>query len=87
MVLDLEGQALDVVFCRLSGGRNRPSKTKKVFIEIGESVKLGGSVGVANAQREYRPGRAVSKKRWTPKENGTYDAIMEESTSLTTSKV
>jgi len=57
LVLDLDGQRLDGVCCRLYPLANRPSKTKRFKLKSESSVKLGEGVqGVAMRKREYRPG-------------------------------
>jgi arginine/ornithine transport system substrate-binding protein len=77
MVLDLEGQRLDVVFVDYPVGE-QTIKNKDGFIEIGEPVKLGEGVGVAMRKRDKDLAERANKALDTLKENGTYDTIMKK---------
>lgn len=77
MVLDLEGQRLDVVFVDYPVGE-QTVLTKPGFREVGEPVQLGEGVGVAMRKRDTELATMVNEALRTLKENGTYDAIMEK---------
>ncbi|MFC4258460.1 transporter substrate-binding domain-containing protein [Marinobacter lacisalsi] len=77
MVLDLEGQRLDVVFVDYPVGE-QTILSKDGFKEVGEPVKLGEGVGVAMRKRDKELAEMVNKALATLKEDGTYDAIMEK---------
>ncbi len=77
MVLDLEGQRLDVVFVDYPVGE-QTIMSKDGFVEVGEQVKLGSGVGVAMRKRDEELAKEVNAALETLKENGTYDAIMKE---------
>ncbi|PXX93621.1 nickel transporter [Marinobacter vulgaris] len=77
MVLDLEGQRLDVVFVDYPVGE-QTILSKEGFKEVGEPVKLGQGVGVAMRKRDEDLAEEVNAALATLKEDGTYDAIMEK---------
>jgi len=77
MVLDLEGQRLDVVFVDYPVGE-QTVLTKEGFKEVGEPVKLGEGVGVAMRKRDKDVAEEVNAALRKLKENGTYDAIMKK---------
>lgn len=77
MVLDLEGQRLDVVFVDYPVGE-QTVLSKEGFKEVGEPVKLGEGVGVAMRKRDKELAEMVNQALATLKEDGTYDAIMEK---------
>ena len=77
MVLDLEGQRLDVVFVDYPVGE-QTVLNKEGFKEVAEPVKLGEGVGVAMRKRDAEIAREVNEALRILKENGTYDAIMEK---------
>lgn len=77
MVLDLEGQRLDVVFLDYPVGE-QTLLSRKGFKEIGDPVKLGEGVGVAMRQRDKDLAAKVNAALRTLKKDGTYDAIMEK---------
>ncbi|WP_273207352.1 transporter substrate-binding domain-containing protein [Marinobacter subterrani] len=75
MVLDLEGERLDVVFVDYPVGE-QTILTKEGFKEVGEPVKLGQGVGVAMRKRDTDLAKDVNAALATLKDNGTYDKIM-----------
>jgi arginine/ornithine transport system substrate-binding protein len=77
MVLDLEGQRLDVVFVDYPVGE-QTILTKDGFKEVGEPVKLGQGVGVAMRKRDQDLAEQVNEALATLKEDGTYDTIMDK---------
>ena len=77
MVLDLEGQRLDVVVVDYPVGE-QTVLTKEGFKEVGEPVKLGQGVGVAMRQRDTELAEEVNAALRTLKEDGTYDTIMQK---------
>ncbi|WP_417502302.1 transporter substrate-binding domain-containing protein [Marinobacter sp.] len=77
MVLDLEGQRLDVVFVDYPVGE-QTVLSKDGFKEVGEAVKLGEGVGVAMRKRDKDVAEEVNKALRKLKEDGTYDAIMKK---------
>jgi len=77
MVLDLEGQRLDVVFLDYPVGE-QTILGKDGFKEVGEPVKLGQGVGVAMRKRDADLAKAVNVALATLKEDGTYDTIMKK---------
>ncbi|MFN2362427.1 MAG: transporter substrate-binding domain-containing protein, partial [Marinobacter sp.] len=77
MVLDLEGQRLDVVFLDYPVGE-QTILGKDGFKEVGEPVKLGEGVGVAMRKRDADLAEEVNAALATLKEDGTYDTIMEK---------
>jgi arginine/ornithine transport system substrate-binding protein len=77
MVLDLEGERLDVVFVDYPVGE-QTILSKEGFVEVGEPVKLGEGVGVAMRKRDKDLAEEVNAALQTLKDNGTYDAIMNE---------
>ncbi len=77
MVLDLEGQRLDVVFVDYPVGE-QTVLSKDGFKEVGEPVKLGQGVGVAMRKRDEELAQEVNEALATLKEDGTYDTIMEK---------
>ncbi|MCL7943425.1 transporter substrate-binding domain-containing protein [Marinobacter sp. ATCH36] len=77
MVLDLEGQRLDVVFLDYPVGE-QTVMSKDGFKEVGEQVKLGEGVGVAMRKRDEDLAKEVNAALATLKEDGTYDTIMDK---------
>lgn len=77
MVLDLEGQRLDVVFVDYPVGE-QTVLSKDGFKEVGESVKLGQGVAVAMRKRDKAVAEDVNKALRAIKEDGTYETIMEK---------
>jgi arginine/ornithine transport system substrate-binding protein len=77
MVLDLEGQRLDVVFVDYPVGE-QTILTKDGFKEVGDTVKLGEGVGVAMRKRDADLAEEVNAALATLKEDGTYDTIMDK---------
>jgi arginine/ornithine transport system substrate-binding protein len=77
MVLDLEGQRLDVVFVDYPVGE-QTILSKDGFKEVGEPVKLGEGVGVAMRQRDKDLAAKVNATLKKLKNDGTYDAIMQK---------
>lgn len=77
MVLDLEGQRLDVVFVDYPVGE-QTILNRDGFKEVGEPVKLGQGVGVAMRKRDRELAEKVNAALKTLKEDGTYDAIMAD---------
>ncbi|MGM0954177.1 MAG: transporter substrate-binding domain-containing protein [Pseudomonadota bacterium] len=77
MVLDLEGQRLDVVFVDYPVGE-QTILNRDGFKEVGEPVKLGEGVGVAMRKRDRELATEVNAALKTLKEDGTYDAIMDK---------
>ncbi len=77
MVLDLEGQRLDVVFVDYPVGE-QTILGKEGFKEVGEPVKLGEGVGVAMRKRDTKLAEQVNAALRTLKEDGTYDTIMKK---------
>ncbi len=77
MVLDLEGQRLDVVFVDYPVGE-QTILSKDGFKEVGEPVKLGEGVGVAMRQRDKDLAAKVNATLKKLKKDGTYDAIMQK---------
>ena len=77
MVLDLEGQRLDVVFVDYPVGE-QTVLSKDGFKEVGEPVKLGEGVGVAMRKRDADLADEVNAALRTLKEDGTYDTIMKK---------
>ena len=75
MVLDLEGQRLDVVFVDYPVGE-QTILSKEGFKEVGEPVKLGEGVGVAMRQRDRDLAGKINAALRKLKNDGTYDAIM-----------
>lgn len=77
MVLDLEGQRLDVAFLDYPVGE-QTILTKEGFIEVGEPVKLGQGVGVAMRKRDKDLAAKVNAALKKLKKDGTYDTIMDK---------
>lgn len=77
MVLDLEGQRLDVVFVDYPVGE-QTVLSKEGFKEVAEPVKLGQGVGVAMRKRDMDLAEEVNAALATLKEDGTYDTIMKK---------
>ncbi len=77
MVLDLEGQRLDVVFVDYPVGE-QTVLNKEGYKEVGEPVKLGEGVGVAMRKRDADLADEVNAALRTLKEDGTYDTIMKK---------
>jgi arginine/ornithine transport system substrate-binding protein len=77
MVLDLEGQRLDVVFVDYPVGE-QTILNREGFKEVGKPVKLGQGVGVAMRKRDRDLTKEVNAALKTLKEDGTYDDIMKK---------
>src|SRR5690554_3277002 len=77
MVLDLEGQRLDVVFLDYPVGE-QTLMNRDGFKEVGEPVKLGDGVGVAMRKRDKEMAEEINAALETLKNDGTYDAIMKK---------
>ena len=77
MVLDLEGQRLDVVFVDYPVGE-QTILNREGYKEVGESVKLGEGVGVAMRKRDAKLAEDVNAALKKLKEDGTYDTIMQK---------
>jgi arginine/ornithine transport system substrate-binding protein len=77
MVLDLEGQRLDVVFLDYPVGE-QTILSRDGFVEVGEQVKLGQGVGVAMRKRDTELAEQVNAALRVIKEDGTYDTIMQK---------
>ncbi|HBM49406.1 MULTISPECIES: transporter substrate-binding domain-containing protein [Marinobacter] len=77
MVLDLEGQRLDVVFVDYPVGE-QTVLNKEGYKEVGEPVKLGEGVGVAMRKRDAKLADDVNAALKKLKEDGTYDTIMQK---------
>lgn len=77
MVLDLEGQRLDVVLVDYPVGE-QTILTKEGFKEVGKPVKLGQGVGVAMRKRDKDLANKVNAALKKLKNDGTYDAIMKK---------
>lgn len=77
MVLDLEGQRLDVVFVDYPVGE-QTVLNKEGYKEVGEPVKLGEGVGVAMRKRDAKLAEDVNAALKKLKEDGTYDTIMQK---------
>ncbi|MBZ0334801.1 putative ABC transporter arginine-binding protein 2 [Marinobacter sp. JH2] len=75
MVLDLEGQRIDVAFVDYPVGE-QTILNRDGYKEVGEPVKLGEGVGVAMRKRDAELAKEINAALKTLKENGTYDAIM-----------
>lgn len=77
MVLDLEGERLDVVFVDYPVGE-QTVLSEDGFKEVGEPVKLGQGVAVAMRKRDKAVAEEVNEAFRTIKEDGTYDTIMKK---------
>ena len=77
MVLDLEGQRLDVVFVDYPVGE-QTILPKEGFKEVAEPVKLGKGVGVAMRKRDTDLAGEINAALRTLKEDGTYDTLMQK---------
>ena len=77
MVLDLEGQRLDVVFVDYPVGE-QTVLNKEGYKEVGEPVKLGEGVGVAMRKRDAKLADDVNAALKKLKEDGTYDTVMQK---------
>ncbi|ABM20379.1 transporter substrate-binding domain-containing protein [Marinobacter nauticus] len=77
MVLDLEGQRLDVVFVDYPVGE-QTVLNKEGYKEVGEPIKLGEGVGVAMRKRDAKLAEDVNAALKKLKEDGTYDTIMQK---------
>lgn len=77
MVLDLEGQRLDVVFVDYPVGE-QTILSKDGFKEAGEPVKLGQGVGVAMRKRDKELANQINAALRKLKKDGTYDEIMNK---------
>lgn len=77
MVLDLEGERLDLVFVDYPVGE-QTILTREGFQEVGEPVKLGEGVGVAMRPRDKDLAEQINAALDTLKNDGTYDTIMQK---------
>ncbi|WP_166263196.1 transporter substrate-binding domain-containing protein [Marinobacter caseinilyticus] len=77
MVLDLEGERLDLVFVDYPVGE-QTILTRDGFKEVGDTVKLGEGVGVAMRKRDADLAEQVNAALETLKNDGTYDTIMKK---------
>ncbi len=77
MVLDLEGERLNLVFLDYPVGE-QTILTREGFKEVGEQVKLGEGVGVAMRQRDADLAEQINAALDTLKNDGTYDTIMKK---------
>ncbi|WP_111494458.1 MULTISPECIES: transporter substrate-binding domain-containing protein [Marinobacter] len=77
MVLDLEGERLDMVFVDYPVGE-QTLLGREGFHEIGEPVKLGEGVGVAMRKRDADLAEQINAALETLKNDGTYDTIMKK---------
>ena len=77
MVLDLEGQRLDLVFLDYPVGE-QTILSREGFKQVGEPVKLGEGVGVAMRPRDKELAEKVNAALDKLKNDGTYDTIMKK---------
>lgn len=77
MVLDLEGERLDLVFLDFPVGDEVLMK-EGGYVVIGEEVKLGQGMGVAFRKRDEELAEKFNKALEKLKNDGTYDKIMEK---------
>ncbi|TBW52913.1 transporter substrate-binding domain-containing protein [Marinobacter halodurans] len=77
MVLDLEGERLDMVFVDYPVGE-QTLLNRDGFHEIGQPVKLGEGVGVAMRKRDQDLAEQINKALTKLKNDGTYDTIMKK---------
>ncbi|WP_404364966.1 transporter substrate-binding domain-containing protein [Marinobacter sp.] len=77
MVLDLEGQRLDLVFVDYPVGE-QTILSREGFKQVGEPVKLGQGVGVAMRPRDKELAEKVNAALEKLKNDGTYDTIMDK---------
>ncbi|MEQ5835399.1 transporter substrate-binding domain-containing protein [Marinobacter sp. NFXS9] len=77
MVLDLEGERLDMVFVDYPVGE-QTLLNRDGFHEIGQPVKLGEGVGVAMRKRDQDLADQINKALEKLKNDGTYDTIMKK---------
>lgn len=77
LILDLEGQRLDLVFLDYPVGEETLLK-KDGYVTVGEEVKLGEGIGVALRKRDKDLAEKFNKALETLKGNGTYDEIMKK---------
>ena len=77
LVLDLQGQRLDMVFLDYPVGEQTLLKNDK-FKTLGEPVKLGQGVGVAFRKRDKDLAEKFNKALDKLKNDGTYDNIMHK---------
>lgn len=77
MVLDLEGERLDVVFVDYPVGE-QTILSHEGFHQIGEPVKLGEGVGVAMRPRDKDLAAKINAALKKLKNDGTYDEIMNK---------
>ncbi|BES72958.1 ABC transporter substrate-binding protein [Marinobacter nanhaiticus D15-8W] len=77
MVLDLEGERLDMIFVDYPVGE-QVLEGREGFHEIGEPVKLGEGVAVAMRKRDEDLAKQINEALDTLKNDGTYDEIMNK---------
>ncbi len=77
MVLDLEGERLDVVFVDYPVGE-QTILSREGFHQVGEPVKLGQGVGVAMRPRDKDLAAKINAALKKLKNDGTYDRIMNK---------
>ena len=77
MVLDLEGQRLDLVFVDYPVG-DQALLSREGYHVVGEPVQLGEGVGVAMRPRDRDLAEKINAALDKLKNDGTYDAIMKK---------
>jgi arginine/ornithine transport system substrate-binding protein len=77
MVLDLEGQRLDLVFVDYPVGE-QTILSRDGYHQVGDPVKLGQGVGVAMRKRDKDLAAKVNSALEKLKKDGTYDTIMNK---------
>jgi len=77
LVLDLEGERLDVVFLDFPVGE-QTLLSKDSYEQVGEPVKLGEGVAVALRKRDKDLAQKFNRALAKLKKDGTYDEIMNK---------
>lgn len=77
LVLDLEGQRLDLVFLDYPVGEETLLK-QEGYTTVGEEVSLGEGMGVAFRKRDKELAEKFNKALEKLKNDGTYDEIMQK---------
>lgn len=77
LVLDLEGERLDLVFLDFPVGEETLLK-QGGYTTVGEEVKLGEGIAVAMRKRDKDLAERFNKALEKLKNNGTYDEIMKK---------
>lgn len=75
LVLDLDGQRLDLVFLDFPVG-DETLINKGGYVTVGDEVKLGEGIAVAMRKRDKELAEKFNQALETLKNNGTYDEIM-----------